>query len=306
MKTTFVDYLKLHFIVFLFGFTAILGKLISLPSVEMVFYRTLLASAAGMGALILFTKGTFALPSQKDFWKLILTGLVVAAHWLTFFGSGRVANPSVSLVGFATCSFWAALIEPIAKQKKIQPMEVGLGLAVLIGLYVIFSFEFHYALGLLLGIASGLTAAIFSVINSKLVTRISSYTITFYEMAAACLGLIAFFPFYKTFFSDGPLHLIPSALDWVIPRPPRLGLFCVCILTDDRSKQKTFCIFYSTGSELRTGLWNWSCAVNFWKTRSDGLEFLYRNVDYFKCGCRIPNLVKKKNHSAFHFNSPLQ
>lgn len=214
MKPTIIDYLKLNLIVFLLGFTAILGKLISIPSVEMVFYRTLLA-AVGMGALIFFTKGSFAVPSQKDFWKLMLTGLIVAAHWLTFFGSGRLANPSVSLVGFATCSFWAALIEPIAKKKKIRPMEVGLGIAVLIGLYIIFSFDFNYPLGLLLGIASGLTAAIFSVINSKMVSRISSYTITFYEMISACLGIAIFFPVYQKYISNGELHLVPSAVDWI-------------------------------------------------------------------------------------------
>ncbi len=213
MKATVADYFKLHFIVFLFGFTAILGKLISLPSVEMVFYRTILA-AAGMAVLIVIMKGTFRVPSQKDFLKLILTGLIVAVHWLTFFGSGRLANPSVSLVGFATCSFWAALIEPIAKRKKIRPMEVGLGIAVLVGLYIIFSFDFHYPLGLLLGIASGLTAAIFSVINSKLVTRISSYTITFYEMVAACLGIAIFFPFYQEYISSEPLQLRPKLVDW--------------------------------------------------------------------------------------------
>jgi drug/metabolite transporter (DMT)-like permease len=213
LKTTIVDYLKLHFIVFLFGFTAILGKLISLPSVEMVFYRTLLA-AVGMGMLIAFIKGSFALPSQKDFWKLMVTGFIVSVHWLTFFGSGRVANPSVSLVGFATCSFWAALIEPIAKGKKIRPVELGLGMAVLTGLYVIFAFDFHYVVGLLLGTASGLTAAVFSVINSKMVTRIPSYAITFYEMIAASLAIILFFPFYRIYFSDGSLHLVPSAADW--------------------------------------------------------------------------------------------
>lgn len=180
----------------------------------MVFYRTLLA-ALGMGVLILFLKGSFAVPSQKDFWKLMVTGLIVALHWLTFFGSGRISNPSVSLVGFATCSFWAALIEPIAKKKKIRPMEVGLGVAVLIGLYIIFSFDFNYPLGLLLGIASGLTAAIFSVINSKMVTRISSYTITFYEMIAACIGIIIFFPFYQKYFSNGELQLVPTPIDWI-------------------------------------------------------------------------------------------
>jgi len=91
-----------------------------------------------MAALILFVKGSFTVPSQKDFWKLMLTGLIVAMHWLYFLWLRRLANPSVSLVGFATCSFWAALIEPIAKRKKIRPMEVGLGITVLIGLYIIF------------------------------------------------------------------------------------------------------------------------------------------------------------------------
>lgn len=214
MKPTLIDYFKLNAIVFLLGFTAILGKLISIPSVEMVFFRTLLA-ATGMAALIFFSKRSFTLPSTSDFWKLMLTGLIVAAHWLTFFGSGRIANPSVSLVGFATCSFWAAFIEPIAKNKKIRPMEVGLGIAVLVGLYIIFSFDFSYPLGLLLGIISGLTAAIFSVINSKLVTRISSHSITFYEMVSACIGISIFFPFYQNYFSGGELHLIPSAADWI-------------------------------------------------------------------------------------------
>lgn len=214
MKPTAADYLKLHFIVFLFGFTAILGKLISLPSVEMVFYRTFLA-AIGMVILMTVMKRSFSVPSKKDVWKLFITGLIVALHWLTFFASGRLANPSVSLVGFATCSFWAALIEPIAKRKKIKPMEVGLGVAVLIGLYIIFAFNFDYALGLVLGIASGFTAAVFSVINSKLVRSVSSFAITLYEMAAACIGIVLFFPFYKTYFSDGELHLLPSAVDWV-------------------------------------------------------------------------------------------
>src|SRR6267154_4155225 len=131
--------------------------------------------------------------------KLLLTGLIVAIHWLTFFASGRVSNPSVSLVGFATCSFWAAIIEPIAKRKKIRPMEVGLGLAVLIGLYLIFSFNFEYPLGLFLGILSGLTAALFSTINSKLVSRVHEYAITFYEMVAACIGVTFFFIAYQNF-----------------------------------------------------------------------------------------------------------
>lgn len=214
MIATTKDYVKLHFVVFLFGFTAILGKLVSIPAVEMVFYRTLLA-AIGMSVLIAATRGTFNI-SQTDLIKVLLTGAIVAIHWITFFVSGRVSNPSTSLVGFATCSFWAALIEPIAKRKKIHSLEVGLGIVVLVGLALIFSFNFNYAFGLFLGILSGLTAALFTVINSKLANRVSAYTITFYEMVGACITVALFFPFYKsTLTADHTLHLIPSGADWI-------------------------------------------------------------------------------------------
>jgi drug/metabolite transporter (DMT)-like permease len=208
------DYIKLHFIVFLWGFTAVLGKLVSIPSVEMVFFRTLLA-AAGMGAFIIMIRGTFFV-SKSDFIKIMFTGFIVAIHWLTFFGSGRISNPSTSLVGFATCSFWAALIEPIAKRKKIQLLEIGLGLVVIIGLSIIFAGDFQYPLGLFLGIISGLTAALFSVINSKLVVRVNAQTITFYEMVSACMIIFLLFPIYeKTGAAGGQLNLVPLWSDWI-------------------------------------------------------------------------------------------
>lgn len=208
------DYLKLHFLVFLWGFTAVLGKLVSIPSVEMVFYRTLLA-AVGMGFLIVVARGTFEVETN-DLVKILLTGFIVAIHWLTFFSSGRVSNPSTSLVGFATCSFWAAIIEPIAKRKKIHWLEVSLGLVVVAGLAIIFSFNFQYAWGLFLGIISGLTAAIFSVINSKLVARVHAHTITFYEMAGACLFVALLFPIYLQYGADEQtLRLAPAPIDWV-------------------------------------------------------------------------------------------
>src|SRR5882762_5414216 len=207
MVTT-TDYLKLHFIVFLWGFTAVLGKLVLIPSVEMVFYRTVLA-VFGMGVWMLAfrrDKSGFTV-AGSDLLKLLLTGLIIALHWLAFFGAGRIANPSTSLVGFATCSLWAALIEPIAKGRKIQLLEIGLGLVVLTGLVIIFSFDFQYRLGLLLAVISGLTAALFGVINSKIVARMHAYTITFYEMVGACAGVTLFFPVYSRWMSGGELDL---------------------------------------------------------------------------------------------------
>jgi drug/metabolite transporter (DMT)-like permease len=213
-QATSQDYLKLHFLVFLWGFTAVLGKLVSIPSVEMVFYRTLLA-ALGMGFLILMARGSFTV-SKSDLVKVLLTGFVVALHWLTFFSSGRVSNPSTSLVGFATCSFWAAILEPLAKRQKIQFLEISLGLMVVGGLAIIFTFDFQYAWGLFLGILSGLTAAIFSIINSKIVSHLNARIITFYEMAGASLFVMFLFPAYQYYWAEGgSLQLIPAAMDWV-------------------------------------------------------------------------------------------
>lgn len=212
MTATTQDYFKLHFIVFLWGFTAVLGKLISIPSVEMVFYRTLLA-AVGMGVVMLFLQKPFFV-SGYDLFKIFLTSIIVAIHWITFFSSGKISNPSTSLVGFATCSFWAALIEPLVKGKKIHWLEIGLGCVVLIGLGIILAFNFQHPLGLFLGVISGLTAAIFSVINSKLIHRVNAYTITFYEMLGACFVILLFMPIYQAL-THTPLNLEASLLDWM-------------------------------------------------------------------------------------------
>ncbi len=211
---TGTDYLKLHFIVFLWGFSAILGKLVSIPAVEMVFYRTILA-ALGMGIVMLATKGTFEV-NKSSLIKLVLIGFIVAFHWVAFFGSARIANVSVSLVGFATNSLWAALLEPWFNKNRIKKFELTLGLIVLFGLYVIFSFDFQYRLGLFLGVTAGFTSALFSVFNAKMVRHVPAFTITFYEMIGAFVGLALFFPLYKiTWAPDGVLHLLPSTMDWV-------------------------------------------------------------------------------------------
>ena len=213
MKSKTSDYLRLHSIVILFGFTGILGKLVSIPAVEMVFFRTLLA-ALGMGLLLILVKGNFAV-SRMDLLRLALTGMIVSIHWLTFFVSARVANVSVSLVGFATASFWTALLEPAANKTRIKVLEIILGLIVAGGLLVIFSFDFGYSLGLAIGIFSGLTCAIFSIINSQLVKRIDSYTITFYEMISAAAATALFLPFYREQWAEGnQLRLLPTAADW--------------------------------------------------------------------------------------------
>jgi len=209
-----IDYLKLHFIVFLWGFSAILGKLVTIPALEMVFYRSILA-ALGMGILILAVKGTFSV-TRSELIKLILIGFIVALHWVAFFGSARVSNVSVSLVGFATNSLWTAFLEPWFNRSRVKKFELLLGLVVIFGLYIIFSFDFQYKLGLFIGIVAGFTSALFSVLTSKMVRRVSAYTITFYEMIGVFIALTLFLPVYKvTWAENGILQLVPKPMDWV-------------------------------------------------------------------------------------------
>lgn len=213
MNATFKDFAKLHFIVFLWGFTAILGNEMTMSSADVVMYRTGIATLV-LGVFMFFTKR-----SLKFDWKVLgqfgLTGLIIAAHWFLFFESARVSTVSVCLAGMATTSFWTSIVEPIVNRRKVNAIEVILGLAVIVGLYVIFRFEFNHALGLTLAIASAFLAAVFAVFNSRLVKQHSEYGLTFWEMATAFIGIVLFIPIYKSYFlSDSTIYQIPILRDW--------------------------------------------------------------------------------------------
>ncbi len=214
MKISTPDFFRLHFIVILFGFTGILGKLVTLPAVEMVFCRTLLA-AIGMAFFLVVTRRSPRV-TATDLRALLLTGIIVGIHWISFFLSGRIANVSVSLVGFATASFWTSLLEPLFTKTKVKPVEVFLGLFVLGGLVIIFGSDFAYSVGLWVGIFSGFTCAIFTLINARLVSRVDPFVITFYEMIGAMASIAIFLPLYRDRWADGQvLRLAPAGTDWI-------------------------------------------------------------------------------------------
>jgi len=195
------DYLKLHFIVLLWGFTAILGKLLTVPPVELVFWRTLLAST-GLAGLLLARRTGWRVPPAEAM-KLLGVGALVAAHWITFFLAARLSSVSVCLAGLATLALWTSLLEPLLLWRRVRPYEVGLGLLAMVGLYLISQAEFTQLTGLLVAVASAGLSALFSVLNSQLVKRHAPVRLTFYEMLGACLSIVLFFPIYSRYFTPG-------------------------------------------------------------------------------------------------------
>jgi drug/metabolite transporter (DMT)-like permease len=211
---TLKNYLLLHFIVLIWGFTAILGLLISLPSLELVFYRTLIASV-GVAVVMLVRKEKMLIP-MPELIKIAGVGVLISLHWITFFWSARLSTASVCLAGMATTSLWTAFIEPLVNRSKIKWYEVALGLLVISGLLVIFQFETGYWLGLTMALVSAFLGALFSVLNGRLTMRHSPFQITLYEMAAACLFALLFMPIYAAFLTDGAsIQWAWTGFDWL-------------------------------------------------------------------------------------------
>ncbi len=213
MKSETRDFAFLHFLVLIWGFTAILGILIELPSVEMVFFRTLLA-AFGLLILILVRGKKFAFHRGSDIILSLATGILIAAHWILFFLAARISTVSVCLAGMATCSLWTSFMEPLANGGKIKPYEVLLSVIGFVGIVVIFNVEFDHFIGLVVAMISAALAAWFTVINGKLTKREDPFVITFYEMVGACLSIVIFLPIYVRLDGVYGLTLSPTLSDW--------------------------------------------------------------------------------------------
>ena len=206
------DYLRLHLIVFLWGFTAILGKLISLPPVELVFYRTLIASV-GLIGLLLARGLPWRIPAGQAA-RLLGVGALVAAHWITFFLAARLSSVSVCLAGMATLALWTSILEPLLLRKRFQPYEILLGLVAMVGLYLVSRAEFDQLLGLGVAVLSAGLSALFSVLNARLIKDHPPLRLTLYEMAGACVSIMVFLIARPAF--GGPLpSLDPTPADWL-------------------------------------------------------------------------------------------
>lgn len=209
----------LHSIVFIWGFTGILGKEISLDAFYLVWWRVFIASMS-IGIFVFFFKKSIS-ATKQDLMKFAGVGLLTAAHWICFFGSIKASNVSVALAVISTTSFFVALVAPFIRKEKFQAYELLLGLLVIAGLAIIFKFESTYKLGIILSLLAALFAAVFSSFNSKLVADHSAVKIAFWEMVFAFIGVSVFLAFSGKF--TEPLFLIGAKDFWLVLL---LGVVC--------------------------------------------------------------------------------
>jgi drug/metabolite transporter (DMT)-like permease len=202
--------IQLHIAVFLAGFTAILGKLITLNEGLLVWFR-LLITVVTLGAILFFRKQLLSIPF-KDVLKIFGVGVIVAIHWVTFYGSVKYANVSVALVCFSATGFFTAFLEPLILKKRISLVEVALGLIAIVGIYIIFDFHPQYKLGIIFGIISAVGSALFPIYNKRLLLTYSPKILTLYELGGGLLALTLLVPFYLMQFPAA--YFMPTATDW--------------------------------------------------------------------------------------------
>ena len=174
------NYLLLHLIVFIWGFTAILGALITIDAVPLVFFRMGLA-VVFITVYFLIRKISFYVDRQ-GLLKFLITGIIIALHWIFFFKAIKVSNVSVALVTMSTGAFFTSLIEPVFFKRKIKALEIILGLIVIGGLYIIFNFESQYKLGIIYALISSFLGSLFAVLNGLFIKRYNANSISLYQL----------------------------------------------------------------------------------------------------------------------------
>lgn len=203
-----LNYLHLHFIVFIWGFTAVLGALISLEAIPLVWYRMLIATVL-VYIFIGFKKISLRFP-KKVLLVLLLAGLIIAVHWLTFFGAIKASNVSVTLSVMSTGALFTSFLEPIFFRRKIILYEVAFGIIAALGLYMIFRASAEYVLGIALALISAFLSALMSVINGIYAKRYNASAISFFTNWDLGFCALQYICFLK-------VALVPIFFDFLLP-----------------------------------------------------------------------------------------
>lgn len=213
--------LILHLTILIWGFTGILGDLISISAVHLVWYRVLIA-AVSLFVYLIVTKQSL-LVSRREFIQFFIVGGLVGLHWVLFFYAIKASTVSVALVTLSSLTLYTSILEPLINKEKIALLDILIGLVIIMGIYMIFQFESKYVLGILAGLACAFCASLFSIANGRMVKKTSATLITFYEMFAAFIWL----SIYMFFSADFNNTMLLNQSDFIYLMI--LGVLCTAV-----------------------------------------------------------------------------
>ncbi|MFM2269706.1 MAG: hypothetical protein RL757_3147 [Bacteroidota bacterium] len=227
-------YLELHVAVALWGFTAILGKLIQLDAIVLVWWRTMLTCLVFLAASRVWAE-VRQLPRSVVV-NFLAIGVLLMLHWLCFYGSIKLANASVAVVCVGIVAVFSAFLEPLLNRSPFKWHEIALSGVIVLGIWLVakeiekmnpsaLATGQNFTLGFWLGILGSFFVAFVSVFNKRMVEKASPFAMSFLEMAGGWLSLSVALPIFMLFFPA--TKVLPSAMDWVYL--PFFVIFCTNI-----------------------------------------------------------------------------
>ncbi len=217
----FKYHILMHLIIFMWGFTGILGKLIHLDAFHIVWHRVLIATI-GLGLVLPFINNSLKVKSKKQLFVIFGVGILVALHWVTFYQSIQLSTASLGILCLSTTTLHVTWLEPLVMKRKFSWIEFSMGLLVIYGIYYVTQdFDVKDYKALMYGLLSAFLAALFSVFNARLVKTVSSPTITFYELGTGFIFLSGVM-IYQGRFDMSLFEMTWSDFWWLL----FLGLLC--------------------------------------------------------------------------------
>src|SRR5882762_3342820 len=216
-------FLQLHIAVFLAGFTGVLGRLITLNEAVLVWYRIMIACSV-LWILLLFKKRKPA-ASRRLFVQASTIGFILALHWVTFYAGIKISNVSTALVCLSAMGFFTAILEPVMLRRPFDFVEISLGLLAIAGISIVFHFDPHYKLGIIISLFSAFLASVFPIMNRQILQKMDAETATRYQLSGGLLFLTLLMPVYLHYFPVD--RLVPSLSDWVWLLV--LGILCTVV-----------------------------------------------------------------------------
>lgn len=226
-------FLQLHLAILLASCSGIFGNLISLDPVLITGYRMLLASVMLLLLLVIKYGRIIVDKSNRH---ILWLGVLLAFHWVFFYGSIKYANVSVGVVCFCLSGFFTALISPLVNRKRISWVELLLSSLTLVGILLIFHFDASFRTGIVLGIISSLLFALYATLNEQVNQSGQVIKTTALQMVGGTLAMGLLLPFYRA--GKSSLSLLPTSEDFVFLFLLALGCtVCMCLLLNRAQKE---------------------------------------------------------------------